>query len=221
MSIERNVDIDAAGYWDEYYKGRTPPPIPSQFSVFVLNEIPDPGLIVELGCGSGRDSLFFASQDILTVGVDASASAIELCRQQARARGLRKARFLQAHVEDENLADQLNGVTADVVTRAQSALVYARFFVHAITDDQEVALFRAAKTIFADASAYLAVEFRTHRDVEQRKVTSGHYRRYVNPLEFSARARDEGFEITYFVDGFGFAKYREDDAHVARFILAR
>jgi hypothetical protein len=53
------------------------------------------------------------------------------------------------------------------------------------------------------------------------KVTGTHFRRFVLPASFEARALGGGFEVVYNVEGFGFAKYRQDDAYVARTIFRR
>jgi hypothetical protein len=52
-------------------------------------------------------------------------------------------------------------------------------------------------------------------------VTQQHYRRFVSPATFQARALGRGFEVVYAVEGFGFAKYRLDDAYEARAIFVR
>lgn len=67
----------------------------------------------------------------------------------------------------------------------------------------------------------MAAEFRTIRDAQQAKVTAEHYRRFVNPLVFMANANTAGFATDYFVEGFGYAKYKDDDAHVARCLMRK
>ena len=67
----------------------------------------------------------------------------------------------------------------------------------------------------------LAVEYRTIRDQVGAKETETHFRRFVLPATFQARALERGFEVTYAVEGFGFAKYRHDDAYVARTLFRR
>ena len=51
------------------------------------------------------------------------------------------------------------------------------------------------------------------------KITPNHYRRYVNPISLLKSANQLGLQATYFVEGFGFAKHKEDDAFVARIVL--
>ena len=52
-----------------------------------------------------------------------------------------------------------------------------------------------------------------------KKETSDHYRRYIVPTDLINKALKIGFDLSYLVEGFGFAKYRSDDAYVARVIF--
>lgn len=90
--------------------------------------------------------------------------------------------------------------------------------MHALNESAEGAFLDLAKKA-ADCGARIAVEFRTNRDAAQPKETAKHYRRFINPLDFVTEVSRRGMKILYFVDGFGFAKFREDDAHVARFVI--
>ncbi|RYG90510.1 MAG: class I SAM-dependent methyltransferase, partial [Alphaproteobacteria bacterium] len=75
---------ERGSYWNEYYsKTRSAPLNPSHFAVFVHGEQTGSPFIVDIGCGSGRDTLFFASHGHATVGIDGSSAAIDFCRDQA------------------------------------------------------------------------------------------------------------------------------------------
>ena len=94
------------------------------------------------------------------------------------------------------------------------------FFLHAITEPEEESLLDLASAI-AEACYLSAVEYRTIRDSSGAKVTAEHYRRFVVPASFEARALGRGFDVVYAVEGFGFAKYRQDDAYVARTVFRK
>lgn len=202
------------GYWDEYYTARADArrPLPSQFATFVANELDGPRRVIELGCGTGRDSVFFALYGHDVTGVDGSPAAVRACQALNDALGL-SATFVAANIDDPALADQLAGGNGP-------RLVYARFFVHAITDAEEESLLDLAAKI-TDPGDLLAVEYRTLRDASGAKVTEQHYRRFVTPARFDARALMKGFDAVYNVEGFGFAKYKQDDAYVARAIFTK
>jgi SAM-dependent methyltransferase len=201
-------------YWDDYYATRATPvrKLPSQFATFVAGELDQRHRVIELGCGDGRDAMFFASFGHEVVGVDASHAAVEACRLLAQTLG-ENASFIVSRIDEPDLAARIRGDDGPRV-------VYARFFVHAITEVEEEILLDLAAAI-TDPGDLLAVEYRTVRDSSGAKVTETHYRRFVMPAAFEARALGRGFDVTYAVEGFGFAKYRQDDAYVARTIFRR
>jgi cyclopropane fatty-acyl-phospholipid synthase-like methyltransferase len=207
---------DRSGYWDDYYANRSSVarPLPSQFATFVAGELPGACRVVELGCGNGRDSIFFASYGHDVTGVDGSESAVKGCQALAEALGV-EARFLHSNIDDPELPASLGGSEQD-----GPLVIYARFFVHAITDEEEKDFFALA-TALTSPGDMLAVEYRTVRDQSGAKVTDAHYRRFVAPSSFQANALASGFEVTYAAEGFGFAKYKQDDAYCARELFTR
>lgn len=203
-----------AEYWDHYYDRQRVDArrLPSQFATFVAGELDDRHRIIEFGCGNGRDSLFFASHGHDVIGIDGSAPAIEHCRTAAERIG-EDATFIQSSVTDPGLGSR-------IPVRETATVVYARFFLHAITEQEEQDFLRLAADL-TDTGDLMAVEYRTVRDQRQVKVTEAHYRRFMEAHEFHRIAWEHGFTVSYTVEGFGFAKYRDDDAHVARSLLTR
>jgi len=208
-------EAKSGDHWDGYYKSQDTPSMPSQFAVFSFNEF-FPSAVVDVGCGSGRDAFFFASQNIPTIGIDGSQSAVDLC--SSRIVSNQKVSFQRHDVH----SDGLSRYAIDLLDEWQvdgPILVYARFFVHAIDEDGERHLLQHAQKLLSRFGGVFAVEFRTTRDRAMEKVTPDHYRRFVNPAHFVLNAEKAGLTVTYSVEGFGMAKYREDDAHVARMLL--
>ena len=208
---------DRSGYWNDYYasSAATQRPLPSQFAAFVAGELKGPTRVIELGCGNGRDSIFFASYGHDVTGVDGSESAVKACQTLAEALGV-DARFLQSSIDDPGLPGRLRADSG----QDRPLMIYARFFVHAITDEEEKEFFALA-TALTSPGDMLAVEYRTVRDQSGAKVTDAHYRRFVAPSSFQANALASGFEVTYAAEGFGFAKYKQDDAYCARELFTR
>jgi SAM-dependent methyltransferase len=204
-------------YWNKYYKDRRSNQdlIPSQFATFVAGEIltAKQGLIVEVGCGNGRDALFFARHNFDVLGIDASVEAIDVCRTAAN--GL-KADFIVGDVDDSDLLRliQMN------LRERPVALLYSRFFLHAVSDKSQTAMLDLSNAL-CKTGALMALEFRTVRDKQLTKETESHFRRFIDPLTLIEEAYRFGFRVEYFVEGFGYAKYRGDDAHVARVMLRR
>ncbi|MFV0300518.1 MAG: class I SAM-dependent methyltransferase [Paracoccus sp. (in: a-proteobacteria)] len=213
------IPQDKSDYWNEYYASRSALKLsaPSQFAAFVAQEAGDAHLIVEIGCGNGRDSLFFARHGFQVVAIDGSGTAIATCEESRKAQSLGDISFLCSTVGSAGFADALRQA------RAHSdgpAMAYARFFLHAITDAEELAFFDGISAALREGDR-LAVEYRTVRDATGAKVTAAHFRRFVEPAQVVANAARVGLVAEYEVEGFGFAKYLSDDAYVARAIFRK
>lgn len=208
-----------AQYWESYYAERksTRVPVPSQFAVFVAQEISDDTTVIDVGCGNGRDSIFFASQAHSVLGLDGSSAAIDACRAVANAAGEAHAEFEAVGVTDPAFTSTLSRAVAGA---RGPVVVYARFFLHAITDDAQAEMIAAVAGSLRPGDQF-AVEYRTTKDAALTKETAEHYRRYIDPAQLIVEVSRQGFSVEYAVEGFGFAKYRHDDAHVARAIFRR
>lgn len=204
-------------YWNSYYNSDAVPDLPSQFCVFMANEFPALRSVIEFGCGNGRDSLFFARHGKSVLGIDASEAAIQVCEEKATRDAL-DARFFNARIESESCFEIVkNGLSA---IGSGELLIYARFFLHAIDEKAEFNFLTILSSLLKERSGVVGLEFRTQRDSSQVKVTPDHYRRFINVPAFAARASEFGLQCKYSTEGFGMAKYRDDDAHVGRLVLA-
>jgi SAM-dependent methyltransferase len=211
---------DKRRYWNEFYASRQVKKLaaPSQFAAFVVQEAVDAGLIIEVGCGTGRDSLFFARQGFKVVAIDGSEAAIAHCNTLKAETGIDGASFHAVSVGSPDFSIALGDALP--IDRDFATVAYARFFLHAISDAHEDALLSDLAAVLK-AGDMLALEYRTVRDASGTKVTEAHYRRFVEPSRLFGKAAALGFSVFYAVEGFGFAKYREDDAYVARCVLKK
>lgn len=203
-------------YWDSYYEKAKIGGIPSQFATFVLNEFRDRDRFIDIGCGNGRDSFFMATHGKTVLATDGSKLAVTSCQDQASASGLSNISFEHIDFASDESCDTFLERNASTWT---GAILYARFFVHAIDEDEERRFLKLSKALVSDGGL-LCLEFRTDRDELQRKVTEAHYRRFVSPVNFISSLHEHGLKVDYFCEGFGMAKYRDDDAHVARFVVS-
>lgn len=206
--------ISERAYWDNYYHTGGAPQFPTQFAAFTMSVADRDYYLVDCGCGSGRDSMFFARAGFSVLGLDASEEAVNLCSTRALKAGLRNIAFKRIDFNDHSACEQMARFVIEQAGEVP-VLVYARFLLHALEERGQLALLNFAKEL-CGRSGLLAVEFRTHRDRHQEKATAAHYRRYINPADFSNDAFRVGFKLEYQVEGFGFAKYKNDDAHVYR-----
>lgn len=210
---DRSDDQTKDTYWEKYYAAaELIRPVPSQFAAFVAGELPGPQRVIEFGCGTGRDALFFASYGHQVVAVDASRAATEHGAALAREFG-DEVTFIAADIDDPGLVDLIPSGSGQTT-------IYARFFLHAITESEEQAFLESASKLTKPGDL-MALEYRTVRDQSGAKATGKHYRRFINPADFQFAATERGFRARYAVEGFGFAKYKQDDAYVARGIWER
>jgi SAM-dependent methyltransferase len=208
-------------YWGSYYDKAEAPVLPSQFALFVANEIvtgelPPVGTIFDVGCGNGRDALFFLQLGYQVRGLDASHAAIAVCHQRREAAGpdvAARGGFQAGAADDPAAWDRLTNDSGE-----GAALVYARFFFHAIDPAAEDAVLANAAKLLKARGGALCAEFRTPADRDAAKVTPEHYRRFIDLAAFTDRAVAVGLTPLWQAEGRGMAKYRQDDAHVARLI---
>ena len=204
-------------YWDKYYSEGSVGRFPSQFAAFVINEFPDREKFIDLGCGNGRDSFFFATNGKTVLGSDGSTTVIEKCREHVKATAMSNIEFTELSFSKAQSCDEFVAAHGELWS---GAIIYARFFLHAINDAEEEEFFNLCHRLLGD-NGKLCLEFRTDRDKLQPKVTGAHYRRFISPVDFISTVNRLGMKIEYYNDGFGMAKHKSDDAHVARAILSK
>lgn len=82
-------------HFDSSYDGNPPWDIGKPQQVFINlvahNEIKGP--VIDVGCGTGENSLYFAKNGIFTTGIDLSAKAIYKANLKARERNISNVKF--------------------------------------------------------------------------------------------------------------------------------
>ena len=195
-------------YWDAVYHTSAVPLIPSQFAAFCLNEFKAEEVsVLELGCGNGRDTIFFARHNLDVTAVDASDEGI---KNNPSVKEKLNLNFIQA---------DLSG-SCDHVFNRNFNIVYSRFFFHSIDYDTEQNIFQKLER-YAQPETRCFFEFRTEKDEGIKKVAPKHFRRFVNAENFCNNLSSAGFRIDYKIEGFGYAKYQDEDAHVCRVVASK
>ncbi len=210
------LEKNKGAYWNSYYSSENfdKPNAPTQFAAFVQNEVAH-SHVIEVGCGTGRDSFFFAQKGFQVVAFDSSQKAIEICKRIQEKIDMSGVEFRCKAVGKPGFSEAIGEIRSKILG---NVVVYGRFLLHALSESEHEAFFSvmAARLNKGDQ---IALEFRTLQDMTGRKTTSLHYRRYIDPSQVLETARRLGFIVDYAVEGLGFAKRGEDDAYVARCIL--
>ena len=204
-------------YWNNFYSNSGAVLCPSQFAAHILNEFSSTKKIIDIGYGNGRDSLFFASHGLNVLGIDGSLSAISNCQRIAQHMSLDNVNFQELDFDN---ALSHNEFIKNIESEWTDALIYSRFFLHAIDENAEVNLLKFVSNLLS-SNGYFCLEFRTIKDQYQQKETPSHYRRYINIQDFISLSIEMSFKVEYMIEGFGFAKFKSDDAHVARIVLKK
>tara|TARA_B100000131_G_C18081981_1_gene598593 strand:- start:828 stop:1424 length:597 start_codon:yes stop_codon:yes gene_type:complete len=162
-------------YWDQYYSKNSTPFSESNFAEFSLKYLQEN--VIDIGCGNGRDSVYFSKNGLRTLGIDGSKIAIE---------NLKK-------FENDNLSfDSIDLADIHKAPIGKFKNAYCRFLFHAINEDVENLLLNWIKN---NIEENLLIETRvmTKKDLEQSK----HYRRIVKPDLFLNKIKKFEMGILY------------------------
>ena len=75
----------------------------------------------------------------------------------------------------------------------------------------------AKKIIKRNGSIF--IEYRTEKDKKNQKIFKNHYRNFINPKNLENTLHKLNLKSVFFKEGKGMAKYKNEDAYVARHII--
>ncbi len=193
--------MDDRDYWNKYYENHRPG---SEGESPFARETCEKHLhsgdrILDLGCGNGRDSLYFASQGLVVTGIDSAEVAIRELQGKA------SARFVCGDF-----------VKLDSMSDASFDCCYSRFTVHAITEAQEKDLLKNVLRVLRKGGRFFIEVRSIHDEIyglgeakeKDAYIYEGHYRRFIRLREFIDRLSDAGFDVVYAEESDRFAPYK-------------
>lgn len=209
---EQDYDRDVA-YWNAFYSNKMGVREPSPFAKFVYQEYlkSNQGNLLELGCGNGRDSIFFREKGIPVTAIDASYEAINSLQDEFN--GTEGIQFIC-------------GDFVDMDALPQNKYCYSRFSIHAITEKQQDRLLRGVHANLVD-NGYFFIEVRSVNDELYGKgnsvgkdsyIYNDHFRRFVRIGQLIQKMEDNGYIIDYAAERRGFAPYKDEDPFVIRVV---
>ncbi|MCI7107483.1 MAG: adenylyl-sulfate kinase [Agathobacter sp.] len=187
-------------YWNQYYKKELKEiQSPSDFAKSILPYLEKGKKMMDIGCGNGRDSIYFAQSGIDVIGVDASEEAIDNLNKHNIKNGL-------------FVCDDF--VTCKALYQMQYDYFYSRWTLHAISERQENELLQnVANSIKMNGKFF--IEVRSVKDELYGKgqkiaknafVYNDHFRRFIDKEELQQKLENIGFEILSLQEGVNFSR---------------
>jgi SAM-dependent methyltransferase len=206
----------ARGHWWPFYFGKSSSTVaedPSPFAQWVHQREDATSSIVDIGSGTGRDSLWFARQGREVLGMDYIPAATERAGKTADRENL-PAKFKTFNLYDVR---QVLTMGAEFAHREQPPVLYGRFLIHALEDFGRHNLWRVASMCLRRGGRFY-LEFRTGLDAKAEKVFGEHFRKYLDPDVVVAEIEERGGQIEHREAGYGLAVYKNEDPHVCRLV---
>jgi SAM-dependent methyltransferase len=217
LRVDEQEDIKR--YWNAYYTRALDITAPSPFATYVtsLLDVSSVRVLLDVGCGNGRDSFFFQSMGFEVYATDGSEKAIEVVSEKTtfiQKKNTPKF-FCHQFAKDRSVLDSIGLPPVDIV--------YSRFFIHAISLQVEQA-FIAEMSKIAKTGARMFSEFRTPNDplskmgvaVGDNERVTDHYRRFVKAADHIERVCHAGWSLVNCIESNGLAVFGDEDPVVAR-----
>lgn len=230
MNPERNtLQAQIAKYWESFYaRDSGVPPSESDFARWVSQQIGSIDILVDFGCGTGRDSIWFAKSGAPhVIATDNAHAGLAAVRRRADDLGLPNLIVAQVDLNAPKSLAALKNSLAEVRATALTArethlrtVFYARFLLHAIEETAQEALlkFCAAELRAGD---WLALEYRATELNAGNYVFGDHYRRPVDPELIEKSCIALGFSSVESVVSDEFAVLGDERPLVARTLAAK
>jgi len=141
-----------------------------------------PGSVIDLGCGVGQDSAFFAKKGFLVRGIDQSKTAIDVCKKH----------------KDNGLLSFTKMSFLDIETLyGHAEYMYLRFVLCAIDQTEEELLLPWIQSHIAKGGK-LFIETRSVNDTHIPHIPrTAHNRRLISKPALEADLKKLGFKIAY------------------------
>lgn len=203
-------------YWKNYYEKQIAPIEASLFAQYAFeNCIKEGDSLLELGCGNGRDSIFFANNGVTVVSVDQCENEISMLSREQK---LSNLKFFTGDFTKLGELGKFNHI-------------YSRFTLHSITEKEESDTIKWSYEHLEDGGSLL-IEARGKKNELYKLgipvhsepdayVYEGHFRRFVDIEILCNKLIQTGFNIALSEEKSGFAPFGETDYHFIRMIAVK
>ena len=199
-------------YWNFFYKNKNinnKLNFPSQFSIFTLSKDVEKNILIELGCGNGRDAFYMAKYYNKIIAIDSSKIAIK--DNIKKFKNIKNLVFLRA--------DLTRKITIEIPNKEKKTF-YARFFFHTLKNKEILAMVNKLSSLL-NKNEKVFLEYRTHLDKKTKKIFKKHFRNYIDPKKMVKIFKKENFINIYSKSSYGYALFGNEDPHIARQIFIK
>jgi SAM-dependent methyltransferase len=202
-------------YWNEYYSKQVAPKQPSKFAMDIMMYLEKDKKMVELGCGNGRDSIFFSESGVDVIAIDQSDASIQI-------------------LNNNNYNDKIEFISDDfirtnILKNEIFDYAYSRFTIHSILEEEEDILVKRVH----DALKYKGLFFIEVRSIKDDiyglgtnigrniYVYNEHRRRFIVIDELVEKLKSAGFNIIFANESNNYAIYKDQNPIVIRIIAQK
>lgn len=203
-------------YWENYYKSQDAILKPSLFAQFVLkNYLKSQSSLIELGCGNGRDAVFFTLNNINVLAIDQCEKEISL-------------------LSKKNNYTNLKFICDDFTCLGDIGFfdnIYSRFTLHSIKEREEDRVIEWAYN-HLNLEGKILIEARGQKNelFEMGEQVPGesnayiyedHYRRFINIDEICKKLEMNNFKIILAEEKAGFSPLKDTDYIFVRIVAIK
>ena len=204
-------------YWKNIYSKQSEGEQPSLFARSIADTLFIEGKqLIELGCGNGRDAIFFANANARVMAIDQCENIIEMLNLR-----FQKIDNLQFKCLDFTCLDD----------NSNYDIVYSRFTLHSISKAQEERVLQWAYHNL-NPNGKLCIEVRGQKNEifqvgtpvdgePDAFIFNDHYRRFIHFESFCEKLKSLGFGLDYAKEDKGFAPYNGTDETYIRVIASK
>lgn len=202
-------------YWNQYYNQNKSINFPSNFAKDIACQLEKGKLLVDLGCGNGRDSVYFESIGMNVIAIDMSEVAIKRLKKDNKEKNIQ---FYNGDFVKET------GFYA-----CEPDYFYSRFTIHAITEQQQNELIKnvyqnmkPGGKFFIEVRSVLDDIYGLGEEIDRNTyVYEGHSRRFIEQRELQEELEKQGFKVIFSEENRDFAPFKDQNPIVLRMIVEK
>ena len=212
LSNIEQINDSKIEYWNSYYRSDITPKSPSDFAMFITSYLKPEKKLIDLGCGNGRDSMYFCNIGLKVTAVDSSPEAISL---------------IDESLPIFTVCDDF--VAAKALFCVDYDYCYLRWSIHAINQKQQDDLLPNIYNAL-NKNGILFIEARTTNDSkfgvgkylgQNEYFFDNHYTRFIDVNELSEQLASTGFKLIYCKEFRDFANMNENSPTMVRLIAQK